>query len=218
MKPMTEPSGERILTAATRVTLLRILGIPVFVVLMYYYLDSLCRQQPDEMLRVAALGVFAAIALTDALDGYLARSRGEITRLGRILDPLADKALLLSATVLLTRPSLPALQPQLPVYLTASVISRDSILVLGYMVVHHYSGAIEVRPRVTGKISTFLLMVCIVWALAGGPSSPFHWLCRAAAVFTIVSGAQYGWDGVRHLEQRAARGGGASPRCDSGVL
>jgi len=196
---------ERVLTAATRVTLLRILGIPVFVVLMYYYLDTLRRQQPDEMLRVAALGVFAAIALTDALDGYLARSRGEITRLGRILDPLADKALLLSAVILLTRPSLPSLQPQLPVYLTASVISRDAILVLGYLLVHHYSGAIEVRPRLSGKTSTFLLMVAIVWALASGPIAPFRWICRAAALFTVIAGLQYLWDGVRHMERNAGR-------------
>lgn len=201
MPTATGQTGERFLTAATRVTLVRILGIPIFVLLMYYYLDSLRRQQPDEWWRVAALAVFTAIALTDALDGYLARSRGEITRWGRILDPLADKALLISAVVLLTRPSLPELQPQLPVYLTAAVISRDAILVLGYLLVHHYAASIEVRPRITGKLATFLLMLAIVWALADGPMAPFRWICRAAAFFTVTAGLQYLWDGVRHLER-----------------
>lgn len=201
MPAPANPNGERFLTAATRVTLARILGIPAFVVLMYYYLDSLRRQQPDEWWRVAALAVFTAIALTDALDGYLARSRGEITRWGRVLDPLADKALLISAVVLLTRPSLPELQPQLPVYLTASVISRDVILVLGYLLVHHYATSIEVRPRITGKLATFLLMLAITWALANGPMTPFRWICRAAALFTVTSGLQYLWDGIRHLER-----------------
>lgn len=201
MSASTNPTGERFLTAATRVTLVRILGIPVFVLLMYYYLDSLRRQQSDERWRVAALAVFTAIALTDALDGYLARSRGEITRWGRILDPLADKALLISAVVLLTRPSLPELQPQLPVYLTAAVISRDAILVLGYLLVHQYAASIEVRPRLTGKLATFLLMVAIIWALANGPIEPFRWICRAATLFTVTAGLQYLWDGIRHLER-----------------
>ncbi len=201
--PPPNPSQphERILTAATRVTLLRILGIPAFVILMWYYLRSVEIGASDDRLRIGALALFSAIALTDALDGYLARSRGEITRLGRILDPLADKALLLSATILLTRPSLPALRPQLPVFLTAAVISRDALLVLGFFVVHHLTGMIEVRPRFTGKTSTFLLMTAIVWALAQGPERPFGWLCIGATGFTIVAGFQYLFDGLRQLER-----------------
>lgn len=211
--PSTAPP-ERILTLATRVTLLRILGIPIFVILTWYYLRSIQAGRPDDRLRIGALSLFAAIALTDALDGYLARSRGEITRLGRILDPLADKILLLSATILLTRPSLPALQPQLPVYLTASVISRDVLLVIGFFVIHHLIGTIEVCPRFAGKASTFLLMTAIVWALAQGPLWPFHILCAAATVFTVLAGFQYLLDGRRLLEHGAVRAPPSAPRSD----
>ncbi|MBU4458958.1 MAG: CDP-alcohol phosphatidyltransferase family protein, partial [Verrucomicrobia bacterium] len=67
------------LTLATKVTLLRFLGIPIFVLMMVYYVLGLREGAADERYRIAALVTFLAVALTDALDGYLARSRGEIT-------------------------------------------------------------------------------------------------------------------------------------------
>ena len=112
---MTEENARRGLTLANKITLARILGIPVFVLLMIYYVMGLQRGAPNEYLRWSSLVLFVVVALTDALDGYVARSRDEITHLGRILDPLADKALLLSSLIMLTRPSIPALQPQIPI-------------------------------------------------------------------------------------------------------
>ena len=188
------------LTLATKVTLLRFLGIPVFVLMMIYYLIGLREGAADERYRVAALLTFLAVALTDALDGYLARSRGEITQLGRILDPLADKSLLLAGIVMLTRPSLPALHPQLPVWFALTVISRDVLLVLGAFVVHHLNSHVEVRPRITGKLATVLQMGSVLWVLADGPAHPFLWLAGFAAVFTALSGAQYIFDGIHQIE------------------
>jgi CDP-diacylglycerol--glycerol-3-phosphate 3-phosphatidyltransferase len=194
------------LTAANRVTILRILGIPFFALCTIYYLDSVRQGVPNETLRIGALTLFAAIALTDALDGYLARSRGEITRLGKMLDPLADKALLITATLLLTRPSLPQFRPQLPVYLTAAMISRDALLLSGAAIIHQLTGAVEVRPRPVGKISTFLVMLAILWVLMAGPDRPFRWICAAATFFTVAAGLRYLADGIHQLE----RGGGAT--------
>lgn len=190
------------LTLATKVTIVRILGIPVFVLLLMYYNLSLGAGQPDDRFRVAALAVFAAISLTDALDGYLARSRGEITLLGKILDPLADKLLLLSAVVMLTRPSLSGAREQLPVWFALTVISRDTILLLGFGVVHHVSGRVEVRPRLIGKAATFLQMATVVWllAVAERPGFLFRWIAAAAAVCTAVSGILYIFDGLKRLE------------------
>ncbi|OQW98033.1 MAG: hypothetical protein BWK77_00225 [Verrucomicrobia bacterium A1] len=188
------------LTLATKVTLLRFLGIPIFVLMMVYYVLGLREGAADERYRIAALVTFLAVALTDALDGYLARSRGEITQLGKILDPLADKTLLLAAIIMLTRPSLPALHPQLPVWFALAVISRDSLLLIGAFVIHHLNSRFEVFPRMSGKLATVLQMGSVLWVLADAPAGPFPWLAGAAALFTVISGGQYIFDGIRQIE------------------
>jgi len=199
-----EPSVKPLphLTLATRVTLVRILGIPVFILLMTYYNLSLQSRQPVDSYRIASLILFAVIALTDALDGYLARSRGEITPLGKILDPLADKLLLLSAVIVMTRPALAAMHAQLPIWFTLIIISRDALILLGVLVVHHIVGRFEIRPRLCGKIATFLQMVTVVWLLAAvrSPHLVFIWIAGMAAFFTTISGLQYLFDGLRQLE------------------
>lgn len=194
------PKGRPAITLATRVTLLRIAGIPVFILLLKYYTLSLEGGEPVEYYRVAALAMFVAVALTDALDGYLARSRNEVTTLGRLLDPLADKALMLSALVMLTRPGLPALHPQVPVWFTLIVISRDVILATGSLVVHHLSGRLHVEPRISGKIATFLQMTTITWVLADAPPRPVPWLAGAAAFFTVAAGQRYVRDGLHQVD------------------
>ncbi len=195
------------LTLATKVTLLRILGIPVFVLLMIYYTLGLRADRPNEFLRVAALAVFVLVALSDALDGYLARSRGEVTALGRMLDPLADKGLLLSAIIVLTRPSLPALRPQLPVWFAGIVVSRDALLIAGAFIVRHFTGSVHIEPRWTGKVSTALQMVCVTWVLADGPSGPVPRLCAVTAGFALAAGVRYVLDGARQLERARANAG-----------
>ena len=189
------------LTLATKVTLVRLLGVPVFAVLLVYYTLGLASGQDVELYRKLALGLFVAVAATDALDGYLARSRNEITRLGRFLDPLADKTLLLSALILLTRPNLPQLEPHIPICFTALVISRDVILAVGYALIHHFAVTVVVQPRISGKIATVLQMLLIVWVLLQAPGDHFGLLVAATALFTAVAGIRYVIDGVRQLER-----------------
>ena len=199
------PTTAHGITLATKVTLARILGVPVFILLLVYYILGLGRGEVHTTQRLVALGVFVAVAFTDALDGYLARSRNEVTALGRVLDPLADKALLLSGLILLTRPNLPDLTPHIPVWFTALVISRDVTLVGGYFLIHHFAGHVEVRPRWTGKLATVLQMATICWVLAQASAPHFLWLVIAAGLFTAVSGLQYILDGLRQLEHVAGR-------------
>ncbi len=191
------------ITLATKVTLLRFLGIPVFILLMTYYLVGLRGDGDSEYYRVGALTVFLFVALTDALDGYLARSRHEVTALGRILDPIADKSLLLSAVIMLTRPGMPELHPQLPVWFAVAVLSRDVIILLGAFVVHHLAHHVEFRARISGKVATFLQMGSVLWVLADAPAPPFPWIAGAAVLFTALSGAQYVLDGIRQVEHAA---------------
>jgi cardiolipin synthase (CMP-forming) len=189
------------ITLATKITLARILGIPVFILMLIYYKMSLLTDTPIDAYRFWALGIFVVIAATDALDGYLARSRDEETRLGAILDPLADKALLLSAIILLTRPELEALDPQFPVWFTLVVISRDAILMSGSYLIHWLTGHLEVHPRFSGKLATFLQMGAIVAALIPLPAPLFYGIVGSAAFFTLVSGLQYMLDGARQMER-----------------
>lgn len=187
------------LTLATKVTLARIMGIPVFVGLLVYYLHGLSRGVEDPRLRVAALIVFVAVAATDALDGYLARSRNEVTRLGKVLDPLADKSLLLSALILLTRPSLPQFEPHIPLWFTLLVISRDVLLLAGYFVIHHLAGRVDIRPCWSGKAATALTMLAVCWVLMQRLDAWFGWCIIAAGACTVVSGIQYAIDGARQF-------------------
>ena len=189
------------LTLATKVTLVRLLGVPVFALLLVYYTLGLARGEAASEFRHAALVLFVLVAATDALDGYLARSRNEITRLGRFLDPLADKTLLLSGLILLTRPNLPQLEPHIPIWFTALIISRDVALAVGYAVIHHFAATVTVQPRVSGKIATVLQMLVIVWVLLQVPSPHFLWLVGTASAFTALAGLQYAVDGVRQLDR-----------------
>ena len=192
------------LTLANKITILRILGVPVFILMLVYYTMGLAQGNAQEIYRSVALVIFIVLASTDALDGYYARSRNEITTLGRMLDPIADKSLLLSGLILLTRPSLPGLLPHIPIWFTLLVISRDVVLIFGSMVIHALVGHVEVKPRVVGKIATFIQMVTIVWVLVGGAPGPFLVCVLAAGAFTFLSGALYILDGTRQLERAAA--------------
>jgi len=189
-----------VITLATKITILRILGIPVFIVLLVYYIQGLAHGEAREELRLMALSMFLFIAMTDALDGFVARARNEITQLGRVLDPLADKALLLSALILLTRPSVPELQPHIPLWFTGLVISRDVLQFGGFLLVQHFVGRVVMVPRKAGKIATVLVMLTVVVVLAQAPGPYFDWLVIVSAMFIGLSGAQYLVDGLRQLE------------------
>ena len=188
------------ITLATRITILRMMGIPVFVLMSVYYLMSISRAAPIETYRWVALGLFLVVAATDAIDGYLARSRNEITRLGKFLDPLADKMLLVSAIILYTRPGLPALEPQFPVWYTLLVLSRDLFLIVGAFVISLVAGKVEIHPRWTGKACTLLQMITIGWVLIAGPMGPFYWLIVISAAVVLFSWFQYLLDGLRQME------------------
>jgi cardiolipin synthase (CMP-forming) len=127
---------------ANWLTFLRILLIPVFITaLMYRRLDL-------------ALGSFVLAAITDVLDGYVAR-RTKVTTLGRFLDPTADKLLLVSAFIVLP------IVYQFPVWISAVVVSRDVIIALGYLTIYLHWGSARIRVRPLGKLTTFLQSFCV---------------------------------------------------------
>jgi len=147
------------MTTANKVTILRILLIPFFVVETLYYVET-----GNEIHRLVALLAFAVTAILDGVDGYIARRYNQRSELGAILDPLADKLLLVSGVVLLSFNHTPRLG-QIPLWLTGTILGRDLLLLIGIFVIRLIVGKVVVRPRIAGKIATVFQMVVVIWIL-----------------------------------------------------
>ena len=181
------------MTTANKVTICRILLVPFFIVLVLYYV-----QGGAEVFRFSAILTFALATTSDAVDGYIARRYHQHSELGRFLDPLADKMLLVSGIVLLSLKNEPYLD-RIPLWLTVTILSRDVLLLIGLVVIHYTCGRITVRPVLIGKAATVLQMACVLWALLKWDA---RWLlvwAVAAAVCTGVSGIMYVVEGIRQL-------------------
>ena len=113
------------LTLANKLTIGRILAVPFFIASVIYYTPE------RDYLRYVALGIFCLAILTDVIDGYVARTQNQKTVSGAILDPLADKFLLISAFVCLYQVKELALPQSIPLSILLVVISRDAILIFG---------------------------------------------------------------------------------------
>lgn len=185
------------MTTANKITILRILLIPFFVVAVLYYDKS-----GNEVHRLVALLTFAVAAICDGVDGYIARHYHQWSELGTILDPLADKLLLVSGVVVLSFERGPVLG-QIPLWLTGTIIGRDVVILLGMIVIQMTVGKVRVRPHWIGKVATVLQMACVLWLLLKWDHGPgvawFAYVSIAAAGCTGISGWFYVWDGVRQL-------------------
>jgi len=185
------------MTTANKVTIFRILLIPFFVVEVLYYV-----QQGDEVHRLAAILAFALAAICDGVDGYIARRYNQRSELGAILDPLADKLLLVSGVVLLSFDHSPYLG-QVPLWLTGTILGRDLLILIGMVVIQITVGKVTARPRFLGKMATVFQMIAVTWILLQWDQTLApRWIdvwTVGAAVCTGVSGLLYVWDGVRQL-------------------
>jgi len=161
-------------------TLLRIVLIPPFVILLSYGY------------RWPALGVFLAAGLTDALDGFIARTWRQQTELGRALDPLADKLLLNAAFITL------GVLHWVPLWLVILIISRDLIILVGGLFSHLMHLHVPMHPTVLGKGTTVSQLVYVSLAMALSHTPPalvaLQWL---TAGLTVLSGLHYLYRGIR---------------------
>jgi cardiolipin synthase len=141
-----------------------------------------------------ALYVFCAAGLTDALDGTIARWFDLRTEIGALLDPFADKLLLLSAFVGLT------VEDAIPGWLLSVVITRDIVIVFGYLLLIFYTDErLPVHPSYMGKAATCLQLASVIGALVGaGQEWPALWqlLLYATVAITGLSGAHYAYKGL----------------------
>ena len=166
-------------------TVLRILLVPVYVGLFLYgHYD-------------AALITLLIAALTDVLDGMIARLTDQRTRLGEYLDPLADKLLLMSAIITLS------VLDFIPIWAVIVVVSRDAILLVGTVIANLSETNINISPTAMGKEKTFA-QVCYVIAImlqvtGQVPVSlvePFLWVM---VILTVGSGVHYLWRGIQYV-------------------
>jgi len=188
------------MTTANKITILRILLVPFFVVEILYYVQS-----GNELHRLLGLLAFAVAAILDGVDGYVARRYNQRSELGKVLDPIADKLLLISAIVVLSFDHRPHLG-QLPLWLTGTIIGRDVLLVLGVVTVRLVVGHVTVHPRITGKIATVFQMLAVCWLLLRWDQSQHAQQLQVmklwflgAGIFTAISGLLYVWDGTQQL-------------------
>jgi CDP-diacylglycerol--glycerol-3-phosphate 3-phosphatidyltransferase len=181
------------MTTANKITIFRILLIPFFVVEVLYYAKN-----GHEINRLLGIASFAAAAILDGVDGYIARHYNQRSELGAILDPLADKLLLVSGIILLSFDHLPYLQ-SVPLWLTGTIIGRDILLLAGLIVIQMTVGKVGVKPRVLGKIATVLQMIVVLWILLKWDGKWLTAWTLSAALCTGISGLLYVWDGTRQL-------------------
>jgi cardiolipin synthase len=139
-----------------------------------------------------ALAVFVAAGLSDGLDGLIAKRFHYVTRLGSILDPVADKLLMVSTYVML------AMLDHLPFWLVLAVVSRDALIIGGYLVYTSLYGPVQMRPSGLSKINTLMqiaLAVVVLSQLALGyaVAGLTHALVWVTAASTVGSGLHYLW-------------------------
>ena len=189
MTPLVaDKTREKFMTLPNILTLLRLGLVPVFLIM------SLRRQA------FGALAVFALAGLTDFLDGLAARLCRLRTKIGTVLDPLADKLLLSTAFILLTLKGLSS--PNLiPFWLTAVVIGRDLVIVVGAYIVFRLRGTKSFPPSLFGKISTISQVMTVFCVLLANyfraPSSALSALYIITLASTILSGVHYAIVGIR---------------------
>ena len=177
------------LTFANKITVGRILIVPFFIIVLLYYSPL------NDYLRLVALGLFSFAVITDLIDGYIARTRHQKTKAGALLDPLADKILLMSAFLCLYKIGDYFSAVQFPTWLVVAVISRDTILLLGAMIIQLVRGDITLTPTPWGKATTFFQIVSVFGMLLQWPWLSVVWY--PTVVLTIISGVDYIRTGIK---------------------
>ncbi|HSE18401.1 MAG TPA: CDP-alcohol phosphatidyltransferase family protein [Pyrinomonadaceae bacterium] len=180
--------SSRIVTVPNLLTVFRMVLIPVFASLLFYQRFIL------------ALAIFILAGVTDGLDGLLARRFDQKSQLGTILDPIADKLMLVTSFVVLSMRSvfpqpLPTHLP-VPFWVTVAVISRDVFILVGAAAINIVTGFRGFRPSMLGKINTTVQIIAIA-AIIFAASVPYGsgWylptIYTTVFAFAVLSGAHY---------------------------
>lgn len=198
-------------------TMLRLLLLPAF---LWVMLLEAGRATPDgNRHRWWAVGIFAVMAITDKLDGYLARRLNQTSKIGTILDPVADKLLIASSVVLLSFDWAAGRAYRIPLWVVGAVYGKDLVVALGTVALLALVGKVSIAPRMLGKAGTFFQLLLVMLTLLApdldrlAPGSArrvlagLWWLVTAICVAAAVD---YIALGVRQLRAAKARAAAAA--------
>ena len=186
--------GENLFTLPNLISLARICLLIPFVI-------CLMQVQHEGFYRYVALGIILTTGVSDILDGYLARKRGEVTKFGLFIDPIADKLILVAACLLLSSDKLWP-EPRLPNWAAAIIISREIIHSLGLIgALIFLKRKIVLCANKLGKFTTFMQVTVIMAVLLGNhfPLSTLITLCCFVSAVTLISAVNYLYRGIEVL-------------------
>ena len=178
-----------ILTYANQLTILRMFFVPCFVLLLIYGYPR------------AASVLFLLAAITDGLDGLIARKLQQKTALGSFLDPMADKLLMTAAFITLTIPGL-AVPLHIPTWLTVWTISRDVLIALSVLIIHLQTEHSKFPPSFLGKCTTAVQLLTVAVCMLANfqpdlAGAVFPYVTRTTLVLTITSGLHYAYISIK---------------------
>jgi cardiolipin synthase len=187
------PPHEKKITLSTVLTLVRMLLAPAIVVAMLAHCWGI------------AFGLFCVAAISDALDGYLARLWHEQTFLGACLDPIADKLLVLSCFFTLAFIQSPLFT--IPQWFVILVLAKELILIGGSIIFYLIKGHIDIKPTLLGKMTTVVQMAFIIWLFAcyffsWVPVKTYASMLGVVLLLVFASLVQYGAIGIRQFMQK----------------
>jgi cardiolipin synthase len=197
------------LSWASRITILRILLIAPFVSFMLKINDSALSPGVQNAMRYVSIFIFLVMAVSDAIDGYLARIKKQVTKLGAFLDPIADKLLMTSACLLLASERGHVQHFLLPPTVVVLIIGKDLFLLIGFLIVYFITSQIHIVPVFIGKLATALQLSMVAGILiapeVSGVLPGWIWFLRilwwSAAGTAILATLIYIRNGSRYIEQ-----------------
>jgi len=196
------------LSWANRFTILRILLIVPFVSCMLKINDPELTEALRNAVRYCATVIYLFMAISDALDGYFARKKKQVTSLGSFLDPVADKLLITSACLLLTSQRGHVEDFLLPPTVVVLIIGKDLFLLIGFVIVYFITSQFLIAPVFIGKLATALQLSMVAGVLIAPEVSGFLpgwiWILRvlwwSAAGTAILATLIYIRNGSRYIE------------------
>ena len=194
---------------ANRITIFRILLIIPFVSFMLKTNDAALSDAARNAMRYVSIILFLVMAISDGVDGYLARRKNQITKLGAFLDPIADKLLITCACLLLSSQRGHVEEFLLPPTVVVLIIGKDLFLLIGFVIVYLITSKIHISPVFIGKLATTLQSSMVAGILiapeVSGILTGWIWFLRilwwSAAGTAILATLIYIRDGSRYIEQ-----------------
>jgi CDP-diacylglycerol--glycerol-3-phosphate 3-phosphatidyltransferase/cardiolipin synthase len=194
---------------ANRITIFRILLIIPFVSFMLKINDAALSDTSRDAMRYVSIFLFLVMAISDGVDGYLARRKNQITKLGAFLDPIADKLLITCACLLLSSQRGHVEEFLLPPTVVVLIIGKDLFLLIGFVIVYLITSKIHIAPVFIGKLATILQSSMVAGILIAPEVTDvltgWIWFLRflwwSAAGTAILATLIYIRDGSRYIEQ-----------------